>query len=528
MAVGIAAPEKMVRPRVLKALAWALIAVCAVAGILIGLLAANWPFSREAITKKLERASSAQVQIRGFHTTYFPYPGCVAENVTFQLPAPAGGKAPDPVITIGKLTIKSTFFGLFRKPGRIAAIIAEGLRVHVPAGGANLHSQNEKQSDQVVIEDLRAENAVLEVDSGQDREQPLVFQIHRINFRNLNANNTVPFEVSLRLPVPPGEVESYGWIGPANDKKNMRDMPISGAYVLKNADLGVFESLGGKVSSQGNFSGTLGRLNVEGNMNTPDFEVKEAGHRIPISTQFRGVVDLKNGDVSFPSLQAKLGRTSLAATATILGKNGGNSKTVTLNVLQGHGDVQDLVLLFSHAPHSAITGPITFHARAVLPPEHRPFKERVQLTGDFKIDPAQFTSANTQEHVDQLSERAEGQKDKDKGKVPDEDADGHERVLTALTGQVLLKNGVANFSHTSFSVPGALAGMNGDYSLVSKRLDFHGKMRMQATVSQATKGVKSFFLKVADPFFKKKGAGAEVSISMTGTYDHPHFTVGPQ
>jgi hypothetical protein len=51
-------------------------------------------------------------------------------------------------------------------------------------------------------------------------------------------------------------------------------------------------------------------------------------------------------------------------------------------------------------------------------------------------------------------------------------------------------------------------------------------MRMKATVSQATKGVKSFFLKILDPFYKKKGVGADVPISLTGRYGHTHFSAG--
>jgi hypothetical protein len=41
-------------------------------------------------------------------------------------------------------------------------------------------------------------------------------------------------------------------------------------------------------------------------------------------------------------------------------------------------------------------------------------------------------------------------------------------------------------------------------------------------------GTKSIFLKVLDPFYKerKKAAGAEVPITMTGTYGHTHFTAG--
>ncbi|HEU5412128.1 MAG TPA: hypothetical protein VFW31_00160, partial [Candidatus Angelobacter sp.] len=78
----------------------------------------------------------------------------------------------------------------------------------------------------------------------------------------------------------------------------------------------------------------------------------------------------------------------------------------------------------------------------------------------------------------------------------------------------------------SFFVPGASAMMHGTYNLMNKRVDFQGKMRMEATVSKATTGAKSFFLKLLDPFFKKKNAGAEVPVSMQGTYGHTHFSAG--
>ena len=47
---------------------------------------------------------------------------------------------------------------------------------------------------------------------------------------------------------------------------------------------------------------------------------------------------------------------------------------------------------------------------------------------------------------------------------------------------------------------------------------------MQATLSQvAGGGVKGFFLKVFDPFFKKPGAGMVLPIKITGTRKAPKF-----
>ncbi|MGB8128209.1 MAG: AsmA-like C-terminal region-containing protein [Candidatus Angelobacter sp.] len=513
---------------------WILLGVSICAVIFLGLMAAKWPFTRQAMTKRLERASSAQVEMRGFHSTYFPFPGCVADDVVFRQKTSAPGQRPaDPIITIRKLTIESTFSGLLSKPGRIRRIIADGLRIHVPHEGASLHSEassgsgkaNSSPNDQTIIEELRADDAVLELAKGETGGNSLVFQIHHAQFHNLGNGKPAPFQISLHLPSPPGEVESSGTIGPWKEENGSgRSTAISGKYVLNKANLGAFEALGGIVSSRGEFSGTLERLNLAGNADTPDFEVKESGHKFHLSAQFRGFLDMKNGDLVLPLLEARLGNTNLMAHGSVSGR----PRTVSLDVTHGQGEIQDLILLFSDAKASPVMGPVVFATQIVLPSEHRPFKERVRLTGNFSINSTRFTSTNTQKDVDQLSERAEGKKDKKKDHDQDDDKKGFERVMTDLNGEVTLKDGVATFSPVSFAVPGANADMKGTYSLLTKRVNLRGKMRMLATVSQATTGAKSIFLKILDPFYKKKkeGAGAEVPIKMTGTYGHTHFSVG--
>ena len=522
MSVASSPPLTTIRAkRPLKYVLWGLLGLAALVGILLGLLAANWPFTREAMIKRLEQGSSTRVEMRGFKSTFFPYPGCIAEDVTFRPIAPANGAKPqDPIITIHRLVIESTFFGLLSKPGRIRSIIADGLHVHLPAGGADLHPAPGAKSDNVVVEEFRAENALLELAPRQPTGKPLVFQVHRLLFHNIGSGNKMPFQVSLHLPTPPGEVQSSGWLGPWKDEKGtVRSTAISGTYALQRADLGVFDGIGGEVFSRGQFSGNLDAINVAGNTDTPQFEVTESGHRFHLATQFRGVVDLKNGDVTLPAVQARVGNTSFAANVSVAGK----PKTVAVNITQGKGEIQDLILLFSDDRASPVTGPLSFQVQALIPPEHRPFKQRVQVTGNFVIAPAKFTSAESQAGIDKLSERAKGEKDKEKDHDADDDAAGLDRVHPRLDGQFVLKNGVANFSRASFSVPGAEGDMHGTYSIINKRVNLQGKMRMKATVSQATTGAKSFFLKIVDPFYKKKHVGAEIPITMTGSYGHTHF-----
>src|SRR6185369_7900549 len=160
----VAPPEKTTAARApAQKFRWILLAVSICAVVFLVIMVMKWPFTREAMTKRLQRASSAQVEMRGFRSTYFPFPGCVAEDVVFRQKTSAPGqKPPEPIIAIRKLTIESTFTGLLSKPGRIRRIIADGLSIHIPHEGANLHSEAGQGSDQTIIEELRADDALLE------------------------------------------------------------------------------------------------------------------------------------------------------------------------------------------------------------------------------------------------------------------------------------------------------------------------------------------------------------------------------
>lgn len=64
--------------------------------------------------------------------------------------------------------------------------------------------------------------------------------------------------------------------------------------------------------------------------------------------------------------------------------------------------------------------------------------------------------------------------------------------------------------------------LEGTYGLKTEQIDFHGKLRMKARISETTTGAKSFFLKALDPFFRKDGR-TEVPIKITGTRENPSF-----
>ena len=96
-------------------------------------------------------------------------------------------------------------------------------------------------------------------------------------------------------------------------------------------------------------------------------------------------------------------------------------------------------------------------------------------------------------------------------------------VLTDLSGQVKLTDGLAQFTNLRFGIPGTRARMNGTYDILTYKINLHGRMRVETRIFKTTSGVKSLFLKFIDPIFKKKKKGEVVPVHIEGTYQKPQF-----
>lgn len=469
--------------------------ILAVIAIFLAILAAHWPFSRDRMTRSLESALHARIAIGRYKETYFP-PGCVAEDVAITPQGSGDLKA-----TFKKVAVEASYGGLFVH--RVRRIVLDGAIVILPpARGAMPRLDGNRAT--IVIDEIAANDSVL-------RAGKLQFVFHRLDVHGLGAGGDIAFGLAATIPKPLGELNMRGSLGAWNGSA-LGQAPLTGSYALRQADLGVFSDLGGRLSSEGKYKGTLSRLQVSGWTKIPDFEANHNGHQHHLDTRFLAVVDAMNGDTQIQSLRAQLDSTAMAGRAAV--KNDGNpkGKTITLDVTSGRGRVQDLLLLFMKSRRAPMLGAITFETHVALPPDGQRFMKRVALDGAFDIAAADFTNPQTQMRADSLSEHAEG-----------EPADPPEPVRENVRGRVSLRGGLARVSDLQLRVPGANVNLAGDYNLLDERVDLRGKMAMAAKLSQSTTGVKSFFLKLLDPFFKKKRAGAVIPVSLTGTYDHPVF-----
>ncbi len=477
------------------------IVVLAITGGIV-YLGLHWPFTEKAVIESLGEASSSKVEIGGFRSIYFPHPGCVATNVIFHY-----GSRNDipPLISVQHVTMQSSFFGMFRK--HVEHVKVDGLQIFIP------HNSNKKfkSNSNAVIDELITSNATLRFETGT-AGQPKVFEIHDAVLRNVGGIGGMPFQVRLSNPEPPGEIAASGSFGPWK-VGNSGATKVHGKYAFERANLGFFQGIAGTLSSSGTFDGTLEHIGVEGSIDTPDFTVTSSSHKTELKSQFKAVVDAKqSGDVLLERVTSQVRRTEILTSGTIAGQPGEPGKTATLDFSLKDGRIQDLLLLFITSERAPLSGVTNLRAQVVLPPQKREFLKKVRLVGDFGIDAGKFTTPAIQEDTNKLSAEARAQNDSNPA-----------TVLSNLRGHVELKNGTATFTNLGFGIPGADAQMHGTYELITHKIDLHGTLKMDSSLSNLAHGPKALILVVLNPFFKRKPKGSEAPVKITGTYEHPSF-----
>jgi hypothetical protein len=498
--------------------------------LFVALVRIFWPFTEAKVKAAIEEDWPGEVEIGGFRPLIFPHPGCIAQNVKLSL---RSGSQTVAIISVDLGRLESRYSDFLWRPHFVAQLVLNGFRVHLPDKGKwrTLHGSGRSSENLTANRygEIIADNSSLTIERAPDK-QPLLFSVYHLKLMDIRRESGFTFETWFHNAIPPGEIAASGRFGPWNSA-DFQKSPVSGGYQFRDARLGVFEGISGMLASTGHFSGTIGRIAVDGRTDTPDFRVTSSRHSVSLHTDFSAVVNGKNGDVVLRQVNAKFLETGVLAKGSIAGEKGEHGKTAVLDIEIPRGAINDVLRLFVKAPEPPMRGPGSFRAHVTIPsgPEH--FLNRVILDGDFLVREAKFTNLERQKDINDLSWRASGKKEKDKKKFKAKDANYHTRsdqgeaepVAMEFHSHLRLVNGVANFSGLEMTVPGAEAHLAGNYHIHSEKVDIHGDLKTEAPLSKEASGIKAVLLKPLDPFFKHKKAGAVVPVGITGSYDHPHF-----
>ena len=401
-----------------------------------------------------------------------------------------------PLISIAEFEIHGSLRDLMRQPRHVSEVRLRGLEVKISPGPDDDEATRTRKGRQrprsrqmladlqrIIIDRFEAPDTVINLIPRKAGKQPKEFTVHHLVMDSLGINQTIPYMATLTNPMPKGEIETSGTFGPWNVAHPART-PVSGKYVFANANLDTIHGLAGVLSSTGEFHGPLDRIEIEGTTDSPNFQMDVGGQPVPLKTRFTAVVDGSDGDTYLQKVDASFLQTSMTAHGAVIGLEGVPGRRIEVNVDMQNGRIEDLLRLAVQSEKPILLGPARLQAKLVIPPEKKKVIDKMQLRGEFVLSKAKFTDAGVQTKLTGLSRRGQGlNKDEEIGDV-----------LSNLRGRFAMENAVIQFSSLTFSVPGAAVELAGRYGLRDELIDFKGKLKMQATLSQVARRGRQRFL----------------------------------
>ncbi len=371
----------------------------------------------------------------------------------------------------------------------------------------------------IVIDTIHSRASRLQIDTDDPGKLPRVFDIHDLVMTDFGFDRAATFDARLSNPKPKGEIHAKGTFGPWNTA-DPRMTPLGADYSFDHADLGTIKGIGGILSSKGRFHGVLERIRVEGTTDTPDFQVDVAGQPVRLQTRFAAVVDGTNGNTWLDPVEATvLSSSRIVARGEVVRSEDVKGRKVYLQVTIDDAKIEDILRLAIKSKKMPLTGQMKMQTTFLLPAGEKDVPERLQLDGAFSIQQARFTSFNVQKRINELSRRGRGDK------AAAANAATGASVVSNLSGRFVMKDGRIRLSNLTFSVPGSAVQLAGSFDLGSEQLDFSGHLLLDASLSEMVSGYKSVLVRLAQPFFRRKGGGTKIPIRVSGTPDKPSFGV---
>jgi len=465
-------------------------------------------FARRMLIETLEERFQSTVEVGEVH---FYGVAPVTIGARYVVMRYRGRKDLPPLMTIDRLTASADLLKQWGPTWRVSHVHMEGLHISIPAHSEEMERAGFEHQKRQKLQ-LTADNALLQILPRQKDRKPRSFLIHNVVLRSVGQNQPAYFRAQLTNPAPEGEIDSEGKFGPWNpDQPSLT--PVAGNFHFANANLGQFRGLSGILSSTGHYEGVLERLDVEGETLTPDFRLSIGGNPVELRTHYVAVVDGTNGDTFLKTVEANFLQTTIVAAGDIVDPPGPAPRRISLKITVSKARAEDLLRLVTKGNNMPLTGAVKVRAQLHLAGGKTDVVDRLALNGQFEISKAVFTDPDTQERIDALSRRGNGE-------PRNREISG---VISNVRGTLLVGEGQAYFSTLEFAVPGAIVALKGSYGLHTEALDFHGRLELAAKLSETTTGMKSVALRALNPFFKGPTSGSVLPIKITGLRSNPSF-----
>ncbi len=417
-----------------------------------------------------------------------------------------------PLIEIEHFSFHTGLMGLFIRPMHVGLVQVHGLQINIPP--REMRQQASEQTIRrdgkidIVVDEIICDNSRLIIETAKPNKDPKDFELKHIELHDVGPKAPWQYRATLTNAIPRGEIHAAGTFGPWQTD-SPGDSSATGHYTFDHADLNTIKGIGGMLSSVGDFKGQLNKIVVDGTTETPNFSLDTANHTMPLHTHFHAIVDGTSGDTYLQSVNAKLRNSSFTVRGTVINIKG-HGHRIDLDADVPNAPVKDFLDLAVKTEPAVMRGDISTKFKLHIRPGQEALSQKSSLAGDFTLKDIQFSNPKVQDKVDMLSLRAQGK--------PKEAKSGAKDVNSQMKGKFQMEEGVLHFSDIGYVLPGARVNLEGTYSLDGQQFDFHGKVLTEAPLSHMVDSLwKSLLLKAVSPFFRKKGGGAEIPVSISGT-----------
>jgi hypothetical protein len=426
----------------------------------------------------------------------------------------AGAK--EPLIRSGQFSFHVNLNGFFLKPMHVDTVHVRGMTISIPPREMRQQGTGSRHLGKItiVVDEIDCADSKVIIETSKPDKDPHEFDLEHIVMHNVGPSDPWRYDATLVNAIPTGKIHAQGTFGPwVNEAPG--DSAVTGKYTFDNADLNTIKGIGGMLSSTGQFRGQLNNITVDGTTETPNFALDTADHPVPLHTEFHAIVDGTSGDTYLQPVNAKLKRSEFNCTGSIVSVKGVGHE-IDLDVDASRGRIEDFLELAVRTRPVLMTGQLAMKTKLHIRPGKESVTKRLGLGGSFMLRAIHFSNPEWQDKVDMFSLRAQGEAKQAKP--------GAEDVVSQMTGRFAMGDSRLRFSRLHYELPGAEVNLTGVYSLDGNDLDFNGKVRTKAALSQMVASRwKSILLKPVDPFFRKNGAGAEIPVKISGTRGAPKF-----
>ena len=476
------------------------------------------PILKGRVIETLSTRFDSRVELDSFHVSVTKGLEVSGDGLRIYPPddvVEAGANAP--LISLAHFTFHGNIAGLFAKPMRIETVNVHGMTISIPPREMRQQAVKGERhigKIRIIVNGINFEDSKLIIGTAKPDKDPKEFDLQHIVMHNVGPDDAWRYDATLINAIPTGDIHAMGTFGPwINESPG--DSAVTGKYTFDNADLNTIKGVAGILSSTGEFSGQLNHITVDGTTETPDFALDTAGRAMPLHTKFHAIVDGTSGDTYLQPVEAKLQQSEFSCVGAIINVKG-KGHIIDLDVHVPDGRIQDFLDLAIKARPALMTGRLNMKTKLHIRPGDESVTQKLDLNGSFKLKAIHFSNPEWQDKIDMLSLRARGEAKEAKP--------GAEDVPSQMSGSFTMQASKLRFSKLAYALPGADINLTGVYSLDGNQLDFDGKVRTKAALSQmVATWWKSWLLKPVDPFFRKHGAGAEIPVKISGSKGEPKF-----